>query len=50
MFRKAQEGTEIYQNASENEKIELDKVSNYIDDYLNGNKKEDEEKLSQVIH
>ena len=50
IFRRTGEGAKIYQNASENEKIELDKVSNYIDDYLNGNKKEDEEKLSQVIH
>ena len=49
IFRRAQEGAKVYQNASENEKIELDKVSNYIDDYLNGNNKEDEEeKLSEV--
>ena len=51
IFRRAKEGAEIYQNASENEKIELDKVVNYIDDYNNGNNKEDEEeeeKLSEV--
>ena len=51
IFKRAKEGAEIYQNASENEKIELDKVVNYIDDYNNGNNKEDEEeeeKLSEV--
>ena len=49
IFRRAQEGAKVYQNARENEKIELDKVSNYIDDYNNGNNKEDEEeKLSEV--
>ena len=32
IFERAKEGAEIYQNASENEKIEIDKVSNYIDD------------------
>ena len=49
IFRRAQEGAKVYQNANENEKIELDKVSNYIDDYLNGNNKEDEEEtLSEV--
>ena len=50
IFKKAGEGAQIYQNASNNEKIEIDKVSNYIDDYLNGNKNEDneEEKLSEV--
>ena len=31
IFRRAQEGTQIYENASQNEKIEIDKVSNYID-------------------
>ena len=49
IFRRAQEGAQRYENASQNEKIELDKVSNYIDDYINGNKKEDEEEtLSEV--
>ena len=50
IFKKAGEGAQIYQNASKNEKIEIDKVSNYIDDYLNANKNEDneEEKLSEV--
>ena len=48
IFRRAKEGAEIYQNASQNEKIEIDKVSNYIDDYLNGNNEEEEEKLSEV--
>ena len=48
IFKRAQEGAETYQNASQNEKIELDKVSNYIDDYLNGNKNEEEETLSEV--
>ena len=43
IFKRAGEGAETYKNASENEKIELDKVSNYIGDYLNGNNKEDEE-------
>ena len=47
IFRRAQEGSQIYENASQNEKIELDKVINYIDDYNNGNNKE-EEKLSEV--
>ena len=37
IFKRAQEGARTYQNASQNEKIELDKVSNYLDDYLNGN-------------
>ena len=45
IFRRAEKGAKVYQNASQNEKIELDKVSNYIDDYLNGNKNEDEEKI-----
>ena len=44
IFKKAKEGTEIYQNASKNEKVEIDKVSNYIDKYLENNEKEDEEK------
>ena len=49
IFRRAKEGAKVYQNASENEKVELDKVSNYIGDYLNGNNKEDEEEtLSEV--
>ena len=34
IFKRAKEGAEIYQNASENEKIELDKVSNYIQNIL----------------
>ena len=41
IFKKAGEGAQIYQNASKNEKIEIDKVSNYIDDYLNENKEEE---------
>ena len=49
IFKRAGEGTKTYQNASENEKIELDKVINYIDDYNNGiNKQDEEEKLSEV--
>ena len=51
IFRRAQKGSQIYENTSQNEKIELDKVVNYIDDYNNGNNKEDEEeeeKLSEV--
>ena len=34
IFRRAQEGAKVYQNARENEKIELDKVSNYIQNIL----------------
>ena len=44
IFKRAKEGAETYQNASENEKVELDKVSNYINNYLKENNKEDEEK------
>ena len=44
IFKRAQEGARTYQNASQNEKIELDKVSNYIDDYLNGNKDDEDPK------
>ncbi len=42
IFRKAQEGANAYQNASQNEKIELDKISNYIDNYTNENKSDEE--------
>ena len=48
IFRRAEESSEIYQNASQNEKIELDKVTNYIDDILNGNKNDDEEETIYV--
>ena len=48
IFKRAEEGAKVYQNASQNERIELDKVSNYIDNYLNGNKDEDKEELSEV--
>ena len=40
IFKRAKEGAKTYQNASINEKIELDEVSNYIEDYLNGRKEE----------
>ena len=49
IFKRAGEGAETYKNASENEKIELDKVSNYIGDYLNGNNKEDEEEEEEIV-
>ena len=42
IFKKAKERVEIYQNASENEKIELDKITNYIDDYINSDKEKEE--------
>ena len=42
IFKKAKEGVEIYQNASENEKIELDKVANSIGDYINSDKEKEE--------
>ena len=32
IFKRAKEGVEIYQNEVEKEKVELDKVTNYIDD------------------
>ena len=44
IFKRAKEGAEIYQNASKNEKVELDKVSNYIDNYLKENNEDKEEK------
>ena len=34
IFKRAKEGAKTYQNARINEKIELDEVSNYIEDYL----------------
>ena len=37
IFKRAQQGAEIYENASNNEKTEVDKISNFIGDYLNGN-------------
>ena len=40
IFRKAQDATKIYENAQKNEKIEIDKVSNYINNYLNEDKEE----------
>ena len=46
IFRRAQEGAQRYENASQNEKIELDKVSDYIDDYLNDDK--DNHQLSDI--
>ena len=48
IFKRAKEGVEIYQNEVEKEKVELDKVTNYIDDYNNGSSKEDEESLLEV--
>ena len=42
IFIRAKEGAEIYQNASENERIELDKVTNYIDDYISSDKEKEE--------
>ena len=47
ILKKAQESVELYRNISQNEKINLDKVSNYITNYLEENNKE-EEKLSEV--
>ena len=44
IFRKAMEGSKIYENASNNEQIQLEEISNHIDDYLN----ENGEKLSEV--
>ena len=35
IFKRTQESAKNYQNASLNEKIEIDKVSNYIDEYYN---------------
>ena len=49
IFKRAKEGAETYQNASENEKVELDKVSNYINNYLKENNKEDEEEEEEIV-
>ena len=45
IFRRAQKGTERYHSASINEKIEINNVSNYIEDYLNELNKE---KISDI--
>ena len=45
IFKKAKEGVEIYQNANQNEKIELDKVANSIGDYINSDKEKEEVKV-----
>ena len=42
ILKKAKEGVEIYQNTSQNEKIELDKVANSIGDYINSDKEKEE--------
>ena len=47
ILKKTQESVELYRNISQNEKINLDKVSNYITNYLEESNKE-EEKLSDV--
>ena len=47
ILKKTQESVELYRNISQNEKINLDKVSNYINNYLEESNKE-EEKLSEV--
>ena len=45
IFKRAQDASKIYENASLNEKTEIDKISNYIDEILN---KENEEEIEDV--
>ena len=47
IFKRAQDASKIYENASQNELIEIEKVSNYIEDYFN--KKDDDIKISDII-
>ena len=49
IFKKAKEGTEIYENASLNEKIEIDKISNYIDNILNNEEYEEVKTVEEAI-
>ena len=43
IFKRAQDASKIYENASQNELIEIEKVSNYIDNRLNDEKGNDED-------
>ncbi len=48
IFKRAQDASKIYENASQNELIEIEKVSNYIDNHLNGKNSEEQEKYKTV--
>ena len=48
IFKRAQDASKIYENASQNELIEIEKVSNYIDNHLNGENSEEQEKYKTV--
>ena len=39
IFKRAQDASKIYENASKNELIDIEKVSNYIEDYFNKKEK-----------
>ena len=48
IFKRAQDASKIYENASQNELIEIEKVSNYIDDYWNEKNDDEEIEKSEI--
>jgi hypothetical protein len=41
IFRRAEDASKLYENAQRNEEESLKEVSNYIGNFLNGNKKDE---------